>query len=60
MFYSMFTVRIAMTDLVHISIAVSPKGDCYASGGEDGFVRVHHFDESYFRAKPYGDLEIEE
>lgn len=56
----MFTVRIAMTDLVHISIAVSPRGDCYASGGEDGFVRVHHFDESYFRAKPYGDLEIEE
>ncbi|THG98498.1 hypothetical protein EW026_g3696 [Hermanssonia centrifuga] len=42
------------------TIAVSPKGDCYASGGEDGFVRVHHFDESYFRAKPYGDLEIEE
>ena len=41
-------------------IAVSPNGDCYASGGEDGFVRVHHFDESYFRAKPYGDLEIEE
>lgn len=43
-----------------LSIAVSPKGDCYASGGEDGFVRVHHFDESYFRAKPYGDLEIED
>ena len=56
----MFTVRVAMTDLVYISIAVSPRGDCYASGGEDGFVRVHHFDESYFRAKPYGDLEIEE
>ncbi|OSD07336.1 WD40 repeat-like protein [Trametes coccinea BRFM310] len=42
------------------TIAVSPKGDCYASGGEDGFIRVHHFDESYFRAKPYGDLEIED
>ncbi|KAH8104640.1 WD40 repeat-like protein [Cristinia sonorae] len=42
------------------TIAVSPRGDCYASGGEDGFVRVHHFDESYFRAKPYGDLEIED
>ena len=37
-------------------IAVSPHGDCYASGGEDGFVRVHHFDESYFRAKPHGDV----
>ncbi|CAL1713022.1 unnamed protein product [Somion occarium] len=42
------------------TIAVSPKGDCYASGGEDGFVRVHHFDESYFRAKPYGDIEVEQ
>jgi len=40
------------------SIAVSPTGTCYASGGEDGFVRVHHYDETYFKAKPYGDLEI--
>jgi translation initiation factor 3 subunit I len=39
-------------------IAVHPGGTCYASGGEDGFVRVHHFDDSYYRAKPYGDLEI--
>ncbi|KIM50944.1 hypothetical protein SCLCIDRAFT_739638 [Scleroderma citrinum Foug A] len=42
------------------TIAVHPAGSCYASGGEDGFVRVHHFDESYFKAKPYGDLEIED
>jgi len=42
------------------TIAVHPSGKAYASGGEDGFVRVHQFDESYFRAKPYGDLEIEE
>lgn len=42
------------------TIAVHPAGTCYASGGEDGFVRVHHFDESYFKAKPYGDLEIED
>ncbi|KAG9316014.1 WD40-repeat-containing domain protein [Chiua virens] len=42
------------------TIAVDPAGTCYASGGEDGFVRVHHFEESYFRAKPYGDLEIED
>jgi len=40
------------------TIAVSPTGTCYASGGEDGFVRVHHYDETYFKAKPYGDLEI--
>jgi len=40
------------------TIAVHPEGTSYASGGEDGFVRVHHFDDSYFKAKPYGDLEI--
>jgi len=39
-------------------IAVHPGGTSYASGSEDGFVRVHHFDDSYYRAKPYGDLEI--
>ena len=39
-----------------IRIAVHPGGTSYASGGEDGFVRVHHFDD--YRAKPYGDLEI--
>jgi translation initiation factor 3 subunit I len=44
--------------MVTDSIAVHPSGNCYASGGEDGFVRVHHFDDSYFRAKPYGDMEI--
>ena len=42
------------------SIAVHPSGKTYASGGEDGFVRVHHFDESYFKSKPYGDMEPEE
>jgi len=42
------------------SIAVHPAGTSYASGSEDGFVRVHHYEESYFRAKPYGDLEIED
>lgn len=41
-----------------IRIAVHPAGTAYASGGEDGFVRVHHFDESYFKARPYGEVEI--
>ncbi len=49
---------IALKRLLPHSIAVHPAGICYASGGEDGFVRVHHFDDSYFKAKPYGDLEI--
>jgi translation initiation factor 3 subunit I len=29
-------------------IAVDPQGKSYASGGEDGYVRLHHFDRSYF------------
>lgn len=29
-------------------IAVDPKGKCYASGGEDGYIRLHHFDKPYF------------
>lgn len=33
------------------TIAVHPKGTGYASGGEDGYVRVHTFDESYFKFK---------
>ncbi|KAF7590743.1 translation initiation factor eIF3 subunit [Aspergillus hancockii] len=30
------------------TIAVHPSGSAYASGGEDGYVRVHHFDKPYF------------
>ena len=30
------------------TIHISPNGSVYASGGEDGYVRVHHFDKSYF------------
>jgi len=30
------------------TIAVHPQGNGYASGGEDGYVRVHHFDKGYF------------
>jgi translation initiation factor 3 subunit I len=30
------------------SIAVHPQGIAYASGGEDGYVRMHAFDRSYF------------
>ncbi|EGN94035.1 hypothetical protein SERLA73DRAFT_189186 [Serpula lacrymans var. lacrymans S7.3] len=41
------------------TIAVHPGGSSYASGGEDGYVRVHHYDETYSKAKPYGDLVIE-
>lgn len=30
------------------NIACDPQGKSYASGGEDGYVRVHHFDKAYF------------
>ncbi|SSD59194.1 probable Eukaryotic translation initiation factor 3 subunit I [Saccharomycodes ludwigii] len=32
-------------------VAVSPQGTSFVSGGEDGFVRLHHFDKSYFDFK---------
>jgi translation initiation factor 3 subunit I len=32
-------------------VAVDPTGKCYCSGGEDGYVRVHHFDSPYFSFK---------
>lgn len=30
------------------TVATDPQGRSYASGGEDGYVRIHHFDKSYF------------
>jgi translation initiation factor 3 subunit I len=30
------------------TIAAHPRGQGYASGGEDGYVRIHHFDKPYF------------
>ncbi|KAH8175730.1 WD domain, g-beta repeat domain-containing protein [Sarocladium implicatum] len=30
------------------TVAADPTGRSYASGGEDGYVRVHHFDKGYF------------
>jgi len=29
-------------------LSYSPDGKGFASGGEDGFVRLHHFDKEYF------------
>ena len=49
---------LSIPGIVRNSIAVHPAGTAYASGGEDGYVRVHHFDESYFKARPYGEVEI--
>ncbi|OLY85338.1 Eukaryotic translation initiation factor 3 subunit I [Smittium mucronatum] len=30
------------------TVNVSPKGDSFSTGGEDGYVRVHFFDDDYF------------
>ncbi|KKA29507.1 hypothetical protein TD95_001585 [Thielaviopsis punctulata] len=30
------------------TVAADPTGKSYASGGEDGYVRIHHFDKGYF------------
>lgn len=41
------------------TLAVHPTGNAYASGGEDGYVRINWFDESFFKSRPYGpDFEI--
>jgi translation initiation factor 3 subunit I len=33
------------------TIAVHPDGTSFASGGEEGIIRLHHFDPEYFRFK---------
>ncbi|KAJ1652668.1 translation initiation factor eIF3 subunit [Dispira simplex] len=33
------------------TIAIHPDGKSFSSGGEDGYVRVHHFDPDYFKFK---------
>lgn len=32
-------------------VAVNPQGTSYTSGSEDGFVRIHHFEKSYYDFK---------
>jgi len=39
------------------SLAFAPDGHGYASGAEDGFIRLHHFDKDYFQHhSEYADL----
>jgi len=35
------------------TIAIHPFGKSYASGGEDGFIRLHHFDSGYLTTPTY-------
>jgi len=41
------------------TIAIHPKGQGYSIGGEDGYVRLHHFDSDFNKSRPYGPLEDE-
>jgi translation initiation factor 3 subunit I len=31
------------------TLSYSPDGKTFVSGGEDGYVRIHHLDDSYFK-----------
>ena len=45
------------------TVAINPNGRNYASGAEDGYVRLHFFDKSYLDMKdpvPEADEEDEE
>ncbi len=33
------------------TLSFSPDGKSYASGAEDGYIRLHHFDKEYFSPK---------
>lgn len=40
-------------------IGINPDGRSYASGGEDGYIRLHHFDQDYLeRTDPVPEEEI--
>jgi len=41
------------------TIAIHPAGTGYAMGGEDGYVRLHHFDPEFFKSRPFGPIEDE-
>jgi WD40 repeat protein len=46
-----------------VPVAINPNGRNYASGAEDGYVRLHFFDKSYLDMKdpvPEADEEVEE
>mmetsp|Transcript_2363 Transcript_2363/g.5035 ORF Transcript_2363/g.5035 Transcript_2363/m.5035 type:complete len:360 (-) Transcript_2363:274-1353(-) len=42
------------------ALAINPNGRCYASGAEDGYIRLHFFDKSYLDMKDPVPEEMEE
>ena len=39
------------------TVSYSPDGDTFVSGGEDGYIRVHHLDDSYKKVLADENLE---
>lgn len=35
------------------TVQFNPDGKSYSSGGEDGYIRMHHFDKEYFQTKEW-------
>ena len=64
----LFVVLLVIMGLTHArcfasAVAINPNGRNYASGAEDGYVRLHAFDKSYLDMKdpvPEADDEEEE
>mmetsp|Transcript_10158 Transcript_10158/g.15363 ORF Transcript_10158/g.15363 Transcript_10158/m.15363 type:complete len:197 (+) Transcript_10158:2-592(+) len=45
------------------AIGINPDGRSYASGGEDGYIRLHHFDQDYIEMKdpvPEEEIKVDE
>jgi translation initiation factor 3 subunit I len=42
------------------TLAFHPDGKSFCSGGEDGYIRLHHFDESYLTMDDFCDLQDDE
>jgi hypothetical protein len=41
----------SMSSCLFVIVDINPNGRCYASGAEDGYVRLHFFDPSYLNMK---------
>lgn len=47
-----FDVHVSFSNLsCFVSVDINPNGRSYASGAEDGYVRLHHFDKDYLDMK---------
>jgi hypothetical protein len=42
---------LTLSQILSFVVDINPNGRCYASGAEDGYVRLHFFDPSYLNMK---------